>query len=456
MRTKLICLLLATFRLSELHAQWQPVDEMGYGRTGHAAVSFLNSEGFIKLVVAGGYDGNSGLSSAEVFDEGNETWDNLPDMATVRMDHTMDVIGNQKIIIIGGWDGASTNWASTEVLEENGGSYEFSDGPDMSVPRSYHGTALYESDYLLVMGGYDGFDNLASCEKLNTATMEFEPMASMNYGRSSFTVTPLASGYEFLVTGGFNPDFGFQMNQCEIYNAQTNTWTPAASLNYARDNHAAILLPDNRVLVTGGRFFNGDLNLFEGMDQCEIYDPVTNTWSVVQSTSGKHSYHQLFLLDGKVLLPGGTDHSGINVDVTYSNTEFFDPATETWSDGGITVPGRYRYAGGATAAGIVICGGLDDNASGGEIYYFGTGIPETPLQEVLAFPTLIAPGGTVYLTAAARKYDSIAMFDGSGREIVGPGKGTQEFTADFAPGVYTLVLHKTSTSEAEHIRIVIH
>jgi Galactose oxidase, central domain/Kelch motif len=455
MKATTILLLALGFAQLQVKAQWQPIEEMGYGRSGHAAVSYVNSEGITKLVVTGGYDGNSGLASAEIFDEGTEAWDNVSDMNYARLDHTADVIGEQQMIIIGGWDGNATNWSTTEILEDNLGTLEFSDGPEMSVSRSYHSTSIYEPGYLLVMGGYDGFVNLSSCEKLNTTTMEFEAMASMNYGRSSFTVTRLSNGYQFLVTGGFNPDFGFQMNQCEIYDALNNTWTPVASMNYARDNHAAILLPDGRVLVTGGRYFNGDLNLFEGMSECEIYNPLTDEWTVIQSTNGKHSYHQLFMLDGQVLLPGGTDHSGIDVDITYSNTEFFDPESESWSDGGITVAGRYQYAGGASANGIVICGGIDTDSEGGEIYYFATGVSEVLSDSKLIYPTLVASGDVVHLNNSRGEMESVSIYDSSGKLVGSFGKGISQFIPDFAPGVYSLVFSYSTPGQTLHTKLIV-
>ncbi|MFM9984294.1 MAG: kelch repeat-containing protein [Flavobacteriales bacterium] len=455
MKATAIFLIALGFAQFQMQGQWQPIEEMGYGRSGHAALSYVNSDGITRLIVTGGYDGNSGLASAEIFEESGETWDNLPDMNSARLDHTADVIGDQRMIIIGGWDGNATNWSTTEILEDTFGSLEFSVGPEMSVSRSYHSTAMYQPNYLLVMGGYDGFVNLSSCEKLNTTTMEFEAMASMNYGRSSFTVTRLSNGIQFLVTGGFNPDFGFQMNQCEIYDAMNNIWTPVASLNFARDNHAAILLPDGRVLVTGGRFFNGDLNLFEGMPECEIYDPQTNEWTVTQSTNGKHSYHQLFMLDGQVLLPGGTDHSGVEVDITYSNTEFFDPENETWSDGGISVPGRFQYAGGATANGIVVCGGVDNNADGGEIYYFATGVSEYASNTNLIYPTAVVAGNVVHLNDPNSEMESIYIYNASGKLVCSLGKGINQFIPDFAPGVYSLVISYSTSAPSEHTKLIV-
>jgi hypothetical protein len=454
---KITYLLLAWIGISSmgLNAQWDPTGQMGYGRSGHAAVSYVNSDGLTKLIVTGGFDGNSGLASAEIFEENSLSWDNLPDMNSARLDHTADVIGDQRMIIIGGWDGNATNWNTTEILQDLFGSLEFSDGPEMSVSRSYHSTAAYEPNYLLVMGGYDGFDNLSSCEKLNTSTLEFEAMASMNYGRSSFTATRLSNGYQFLVTGGFNPDFGFQMNQCEIYDAINNTWTPVASMNFARDNHAAILLPDGRVLVTGGRYFNGDLNLFEGMSECEIYDPVTDEWTLTESTSGKHSYHQMYFLENQVLLAGGTDHSGVDVEKTYSNTEFFNPTSETWTDNGIAVEGRYQYAGGETEEGIVVCGGVDDNAEGGEVYYFFAGISDEGQNEVVLYPNIVSSGDLVSLRNASQAITSVSIYDVSGKSVAMYGEGIQQFITDFAAGSYTVVMQKNTPERLERARLIV-
>lgn len=51
-------------------------------------------------------------------------------------------------------------------------------------------------------------------------------------------------------------------------------WSPAPSMNTARGMHAATLLLNGKVLVTGG--YNSSSGY---LTSAEIYDPASNTWS---------------------------------------------------------------------------------------------------------------------------------------------------------------------------------
>jgi N-acetylneuraminic acid mutarotase len=69
----------------------------------------------------------------------------------------------------------------------------------------------------------------------------------------------------------------------------------------ARRSHTATLLPSGKVLVTGG---NGGSVL----DSAELYDPDTRSWSPVASMSSARQYHSATLLDsGELLITGGVN-----------------------------------------------------------------------------------------------------------------------------------------------------
>jgi hypothetical protein len=110
----------------------------------------------------------------------------------------------------------------------------------------------------------------------NPVTNEIEEAASMNFARSSHTCNLLGGG-RVIVTGGFNPDNGFQQTSCEMYDPNTNTWQNIAPLNSGRDNHAAAVhLSGQRLVVSGGRYYNAELNLFEGQKSVEVYNQQTD------------------------------------------------------------------------------------------------------------------------------------------------------------------------------------
>src|SRR5262245_41236235 len=88
-------------------------------------------------------------------------------------------------------------------------------------------------------------------------------------------------------------------------------WVLTGSLNVAREAHTATLLPDGKVLVTGGFDANGTR-----LASAELYDPATGAWSVISSMATPRAWHFAFPLStGSVLVVGGEPCCSSNVTV---------------------------------------------------------------------------------------------------------------------------------------------
>ena len=84
------------------------------------------------------------------------------------------------------------------------------------------------------------------------------------------------------------------------------TFDNTGSLNTARYDHTATLLPNGKVLVAGGLIIAAILT------SAELYDPASGTWSATGSLNTARDGHTATLLpNGKVLVAGGDDNSGI-------------------------------------------------------------------------------------------------------------------------------------------------
>ncbi|HYU58295.1 MAG TPA: galactose oxidase-like domain-containing protein, partial [Actinomycetota bacterium] len=77
-------------------------------------------------------------------------------------------------------------------------------------------------------------------------------------------------------------------------------WRPTAPMHFRRESANAVLLLDGTVLVTGGR------SDFSTSRRAEIFDPVTETWSVMAAAKAGRQYHSTSVLlpDGRVLSAG--------------------------------------------------------------------------------------------------------------------------------------------------------
>lgn len=90
------------------------------------------------------------------------------------------------------------------------------------------------------------------------------------------------------------------------------TYRQAPSLSSPRMHVNAVILPDRTVFVCNGSTIgeNTDLALLPS----EIYDPATNSWTVVGAQGVPHVYHSIALLlpDGSVVTGGGTPTGACN------------------------------------------------------------------------------------------------------------------------------------------------
>src|ERR1700694_5709000 len=80
------------------------------------------------------------------------------------------------------------------------------------------------------------------------------------------------------------------------------TFNPTGTLTTARQFHTATLLPNGKVLITGG--FVGDYS--SAFSSAELYDPSTGTFSATSDmTTARYAHTATLLPNGKVLIAGG-------------------------------------------------------------------------------------------------------------------------------------------------------
>lgn len=147
----------------------------------------------------------------------------------------------------------------------------------------------------------------------------------MHVSRAFHNVVRLGDG-RILAVGGVT--FGGQsgtdyytnvLKSCEVYDPVTDSWTLTPDMAYYRAGATANLLPDGRVLVAGGTEGNASHQLFDSSDLLstslkftEIYNPATNTWSAGPNLpEPKAGAESVALNDGKILIAGGITYNVI-------------------------------------------------------------------------------------------------------------------------------------------------
>jgi hypothetical protein len=158
----------------------------------------------------------------------------------------------------------------------------------------------------------------------------------------------LADG-RILVVGGYggsSTEIGIA--NAEIFDPSTNTWTIVPKMAYQRWYPGATPLSDGRILVTAGWQTTNHSNA--GIP--EIYDPTSNTWTELASANNPfETYPFLFMLgDGRVIHVGGSEYA--------TDTDILNVNSQTWTvvdarifDGGsatMYLPGLIMKAGSAS------------------------------------------------------------------------------------------------------------
>ena len=135
----------------------------------------------------------------------------------------------------------------------------------------------------------------------------------------------LTDGSVMVQAGGGS---GWYRLKPDIHGSYLNsTWTTLASMHDTRLYNSLQVLRDGRVFVAGGEYGTGGKT-------SEVYDPVSNTWTLTPS-AGQNFIDSIseLLGDGRVMVAP--------VAPTVSNgTVIYDPVANTWSSGPATLHGQ--------------------------------------------------------------------------------------------------------------------
>jgi N-acetylneuraminic acid mutarotase len=181
--------------------------------------------------------------------------------------------------------------ARQEVIEWTG---------KLPAGRWNHTATRLADGRVLVAGGETSTGAYSSASLYNPATGTWTATGSMSAARTMHRAVLLDDG-RVLVMGGNNSTTNH--SSAEIYNPATGTWTATGSLNQRRRYHAAVKLSNGKVLVVGGLYNLNDTYLASA----ELYDPATGTWTYAGSglSAARMGASAMLLPDGRVAVMGG-------------------------------------------------------------------------------------------------------------------------------------------------------
>lgn len=182
-----------------------------------------------------------------------------------------------------------------------------------------------------------------------------EKIGRMTVPRAAHAATLLDNG-KVLITGGFSGNTEIYYDTGELFDPATRSFLPTASMTSPRTGHGSVLLDDGTVLIAGG-WGNGFL------DDAELYDPATGLFTTTDSmATSRDAFTATRLQDGRVLIVGGFRDSYESFNRT---AEIYDPVTETFMATGplrrarashtatLLPDGRVAVAGGLGPSGVL-------------------------------------------------------------------------------------------------------
>ena len=210
----------------------------------------------------------------------------------------------------GGSSSASTSSGGT-TGGTTGGSGSATPTPEPALAKS------------LLVGGYGaGYSYLKSAEEYDPGARTFTTVAAMSVTRVDHAAVILNDG-KVLVSGGIGGTGPSTLSSAEVYDPGTRTFSATTGpMNHMRSGHTMTLLQDGQVLVTAGAFSNQVTNT------AELYDSGTGSFTWVGNLSvGRKNHSATLLSDGKVLIAGGADR----FDTALSSAEIYDPVAQSFS-----------------------------------------------------------------------------------------------------------------------------
>ncbi|RSM79992.1 hypothetical protein DMH04_30805 [Kibdelosporangium aridum] len=317
-----------------------------------------------KVLVAGGADATGKpVLTAAVFDPVAVTWStDVQSLKTARSRHSTTRLADGRAVAAGGLDANGAPLASAEAYDPVANAWK--DTGALTTARFGH-TATAVGSQLLVVGGTSARGTaLASAELLDPQTLQWTattPMIDARTGHQTVLLTDKETKkVTVLVVGGAVPTGQGEraLATCEIYDPETKTWTATSSLSVPRKGHQATLLPDGRVLVTGGDALPAVPYRQESLASAEIYDPADKTWHPVASMpGGGRSGHRCVATPIGAVVVGGVGRP--RATGGFRAAAAFDPESETWSTTGTMAVGRRDFPAVDLADGrVFVVGGL--------------------------------------------------------------------------------------------------
>lgn len=294
-----------------------------------------------KLLVTGGHipmpppnDSGVGEDKASLFDFQNNSWTALPAMNAGRWYPSNVTLANGDVLTLAGttvnvntvnplpqvWQAASLTWRTLTGAPQGNqpGWADFYPYLYLAPDGRVFAAGPQQMARYLDTAGAGAWTNVASSS-----------LVYRDYGSSV-----LYDDGKVLIVGGNARDPNenaptiLPSHTAEVINLNVAqpAWRAVAPMSVGRRHHTATLLPDGKVLVTGGSALPGFDNEAGAVKFAEQWDPAHEAWQPLAGYTRYRGYHSnaLLLPDGRVLVAGG-GHPDPPGGTAQPNSEIYSP-----------------------------------------------------------------------------------------------------------------------------------
>ncbi len=421
-------------KTSQIAFVWDPVTGGSVEVDNTRTDVFCSGHAFLpdgRLLVTGGHvtDG-VGLAHTNYFDYAQNRWSKGPNMAYGRWYPTSTVLANGEVLTISGtYTSADDRVRVPEVLSVRG-TWRRLTGIDVAL--QYYPWMFQAPNGKVFFAGPGNWTSYV--DPTGTGRWEWGPFTKYDAQREYGSAVMYEPG-KVLIMGGTRDGVTPPTRSAERIDLNVGAaaaWQVTDSMNYGRRHMNATLLPDGRVLATGGTsspgFNNPDLSVLAS----EVWDPATGTWTVWAEMRTRRLYHSTALLlpDGRVLSAGGGRPAGsggvLVQDTDHPDAEVFSPP--------------YLFAADGTPAVRPLVTGAPTGVSYGQRFDI-----QTPNSARIAKVTLVRLGSVTHTFDQNQRFLRLTRVDSLATLTAGIVRVTAPAGATLAPpGHYMLFLLDTA------------
>jgi hypothetical protein len=256
-----------------------------------------------RLLVAGGHiSEDHGLPATTLFNFATGAWTQAAPMATGRWYPTTTTLPDGRVLVMAGGDQNGLPASVPEIWD--GTSWTSLDAADRVLP--YYPRAFVAPNGKIFYAG-----ELQQSSYLDVSTGTWTPVAASLYGDREYGSAVMYRPGKVLIVGGSGTPSGPPTATAETIDLAdaSPAWHFTGSMASARRQFNVTLLPDGRVVATGGTSAPGFTDPVGAVHAAEAWDPATGQWTTWASNAVNRVYHSTTILlpDGRLLHAGSGD-----------------------------------------------------------------------------------------------------------------------------------------------------